>query len=309
MGASKEKKALYFEKVKELFSSNERALVVLADNVGSKQFMNIRIALRGKGTVLMGKNTLLRKAIRDCMVELQGIEKIMPALKQNVGIIFTNEDFGCIREILDEYKVGAPAKLGSIAPCDVTVPQGGTGMEPTMTSFFQALGIATKIERGQIEMISDVHLISTGDVVTASQATLLQKLNIKPFKYGLLCQSVFDENRNLFPAAILDISDEDLTKAIVLGIRNIASLSLAANYPTSASVPHSIINGFKNILGVALSFEEYTFEALEKAKDAIANPTAVAAAPAAGAEEAKEEVKEESEEESDDGSMGFDLFD
>jgi large subunit ribosomal protein LP0 len=33
--------------------------------------------------------------------------------------------------------------------------------------------------------VSDVHLIKTGDKVGASQATLLAKLGIKPFKYGL----------------------------------------------------------------------------------------------------------------------------
>lgn len=49
----------------------------------------------------------------------------------------------------------------------------------------QALGIATKINKGTIEIVSDVHLIKTGDKVGASQATLLSKLGIKPFKYGL----------------------------------------------------------------------------------------------------------------------------
>lgn len=306
MGATREKKALYFEKVRELFSTNSRCLIVNADNVGSKQFMDIRRALRGKATILMGKNTLLRKAIRDTVAEIPDIDRILPSLKQNVGVVFTNEDFKTIRDILEENKVGAPAKLNSIAPCDVNVPKGPTGMEPTMTSFFQALGIATRIDKGQIEMTSDVNLIIKGEIVTASQATLLQKLKIKPFQYGLQTVNIFDEDKNLFPAAILDISDEDLTAAIVAGLRNIAAVSLACNYPTAASVPHSIINGFKNILGVALGMENYTFEALEKVKDALANPVAAVAAPAAA--EVKEEVKEESEEEESDDEGGFDLF-
>ena len=32
---------------------------------------------------------------------------------------------------------------------------------------------------------------------------------------------------------------------------NVASLSLAINYPTLVSVPHTIINGFKNLLAIA----------------------------------------------------------
>lgn len=82
-------------------------------------------------------------------------------------------------------QVGAPARVGLVAPNDVSVPAGSTGMDPSQTSFFQALGIATKINKGTIEIVSDVHLIKTGDKVGASQATLLSKLGIKPFKYGL----------------------------------------------------------------------------------------------------------------------------
>jgi len=33
----------------------------------------------------------------------------------------------------------------------------------------------------------------------------------------------------------------------------VSSISLAINYPTLASVPHSIINGFKNLLAIAVA--------------------------------------------------------
>jgi hypothetical protein len=38
-------------------------------------------------------------------------------------------------------------------------------MDPSQTSFFQALAIATKINKGTIEIVSDVHLIKAGDKV------------------------------------------------------------------------------------------------------------------------------------------------
>lgn len=83
---------------------------------------------------------------------------------------------------IEKFKVGAAARVGTIAPNDVHVPAGVTGMDPSQTSFFQALGIATKINKGTIEIVSDVHLIKTGDKVGPSQATLLVKLGVKPFK-------------------------------------------------------------------------------------------------------------------------------
>jgi hypothetical protein len=42
-----------------------------------------------------------------------------------------------IKEEISKYKVGAPARVGLLAPNDVFIPAGGTGMDPSQTSFFQ----------------------------------------------------------------------------------------------------------------------------------------------------------------------------
>lgn len=55
--------------------------------------------------------------------------------------------------------------------------------------------------------MADVHLIKTGDKVGASEAALLGKLGIKPFKYGLEVVKVF-ENGSLFEPAVLEITGE-----------------------------------------------------------------------------------------------------
>ncbi len=54
----------------------------------------------------------------------------------------------------------------------------------------QALNIPTKINKGCVEIVNDVHLIKQSEKVGASEATLLAKLGIKPFSYGLVIQKV-----------------------------------------------------------------------------------------------------------------------
>ena len=204
------------------------------------------------------------------------------------------------------------------------MPAQNTGLGPEKTSFFQALGITTKISRGTIEILSDVQLIKTGDKVGASEATLLNMLNISPFSFGLIIQQVFD-NGSIYNPEVLDITEQALHSRFLEGVRNVASVCLQIGYPTVASVPHSIINGYKRVL--ALSVEtEYTFPLAEKVKAFLADPSAFAAAapaaaattaapaaaattaaPAAAAGPAKAEAKEESEESDED--MGFGLFD
>ena len=65
----------------------------------------IRVALRGKGVILMGKNTTIRKAIRGQLDKNPGLEKLLPYVKSNVGFVFTNADLPAIRDIIQANKV------------------------------------------------------------------------------------------------------------------------------------------------------------------------------------------------------------
>jgi len=303
-------KSNFFMKITSLFDEYPKAFIVNADNVGSKQMQNIRQALRGKAVVLMGKNTMMRKAIRGHLESNPGLERLLPIIKNNVGFVFTKEDLSEIRQVLLDHKVQAPARAGAVAPLDVKVPAQTTTLGPEKTSFFQALSIPTKITKGTIEILNEVSLIKEGEKVGSSESTLLNMLNISPFTYGLLIEQVYDSG-TIFSPAILDITDDDIIARFMMGVRNIAALSLQIGYPTAASVPHSIVNGFKKLLAVAVA-TDIDFEEANMTKEYLKDPSkfAVAAAPAASsapAEAKKEEKKEESESEDDD--MGFGLFD
>lgn len=191
-----EKRKTYFSRLFALLEKYPRLLVVEADHVGSKQMADIRLALRGKAVVLMGKNTMIRTALKQKMSEMPQLEKLLPLVRLNIGFVFCISDPAEVRSIIQAHKVPAPARQGVFAPVDVFIPAGPTGMDPGSTSFFQALGIATKIVKGQIEIQNEVHLIKEGEKVSASAATLLQKLGIKPFEYGLAIQHVYDDGES-----------------------------------------------------------------------------------------------------------------
>ena len=190
-------------------------------------------------------------------------------------------------------------------------------MEPGKTSFFQALGVPTKIARGTIEITSDLKLVEAGGKVGASEATLLNMLNISPFTYGMKITQIYEDGQTFSPD-VLDIEESQLMKALMSAIATITTVSLAANYPTLPSVMHSLVNAYKKALAVAVE-TDYSWEGIEDLKDRIANPDAyAAAAPAAGAAAAEEAApaaaeaasadKEEEEDEESDADMGFGLF-
>jgi large subunit ribosomal protein LP0 len=178
-------------------------------------------------------------------------------------------------------------------------------MEPGKTSFFQALGVPTKIARGTIEITTDLKLVEASHKVGASEATLLNMLNISPFTYGMTITQVYEEGQTFSPD-VLDIEPSQLLKSLTSAIATITTISLAANYPTLPSVIHSLVNSYKNAIAVAVE-TDYSWEGIDELKDRIANPDAYAsAAPAAAAEdtsapaEAAEEKEESEKEESED---------
>ncbi|KAE8156334.1 ribosomal protein L10-domain-containing protein [Aspergillus tamarii] len=313
MGGKSATKAAYFEKLKSLLDEYKTVFIVGVDNVSSQQMHEIRLSLRGEGVVLMGKNTMVRRAIKGFVTDNPEYERLLPHVKGNVGFIFTNGDLKATKEKILANRVAAPARAGAIAPADVYVPAGNTGMEPGKTSFFQALGVPTKIARGTIEITTDLKLVEAGAKVGPSEATLLNMLNISPFTYGMTISQVYQDGQT-FGSDVLDIEEEQLLKAFSSAIQTVTALSLATGFPTLPAVMHSLVNSYKKVLAVAVS-TEFSWPEIDELKDRIANPDAYAsAAPAAsggaaaGGAAPAEEKKVEEEEESDE-DMGFGLFD
>jgi len=308
----KEKYKVKFEK---LIDEYKNVLVVGVDNVGSLQMQKVRIALRGKGQMMMGKNTLMRMIIREKLAANPKLESLLQFVRGNMGLIFTNDDLSKVRKIVTEYKVPAGAKAGTLAPSDVFVPPGPTGLDPGQTGFFQALNIATKIVKGSIEIVAQVHLIKKGDKITSSAVALLSKLDIKPFFYGIVALSVY-ENGSVYPADVLDITQEDLCAKFMNGVDKLRALSLAAHWPSELTLSFAIASGFRKLLALSLA-TSYTFKEseafLKAAATAAAAPAPAAAekkdaAPAKDAAKEKPKKEEPKVEEEEDADMGLGLF-
>jgi large subunit ribosomal protein LP0 len=315
------RKARYKTKFEQLIHEYKNVLIIGVDNVGSNQLQKIRIALRGKAVVIMGKNTLMRKLLRDNIEKKPQLESLLPYVIGNMGLVFTNEDMGPLRTVITSFKVPAAAKTGTVAPDDVFVPPGPTGLDPGQTAFFQALNIATKIARGAIEIINEVHLIKKGDKVTSSAVALLSKLDIKPFFYGVIVIGVYEDGA-IFPVSILDITPEDILQKFLNGVAQLTALSLAAGWPSQLTLPHYFANAFKKLL--ALHFAGvYTFKEAEELGKKAASAPKVVAAPAKGddkkggkddkkggkKEDKKKEEEKPAEEEEDAGPGMGGLFD
>ena len=99
----------------------------------------------------------------------------------------------------------------------------------------------------------------------SSEAMLLSKLGIKPFSYGLVVEKVYEDG-SVYDPEVLDLSEDDLAAKFALACSNVTALALSLSYPTILAVPHVIVNGYKNVLAVAVA-TDYTFLLAQKVKE------------------------------------------
>ena len=131
----------------------------------------------------MGKNTLMRKCISNyCAAKGDDTWMILSnKLVGNVGSIFIKGDLLDVRKKIQQFVVPAPARVSTSGAGEVGVPAGPTGMEASQTSIFHTLNIATKINKGPIEILQAIVVLPPGDRVSSYAACLLRKMSVRPF--------------------------------------------------------------------------------------------------------------------------------
>lgn len=295
LSAKKIRKNAYWAKLEAALTEYKNVLIITVDFVGSKQMQNVRSAIRGEGVILMGKNTIMRKVIRDMSVDKPKLANLLPFIKGNMGLIFSHKSLADLRKKVMEFKMPASAKSGVIAPIDVSIPAGPTGLDPGQTSFFQTLNVATKITKGSIEITTAVRLCIAGEKVTTSAVALLAKLDIKPFEYGIEVPTVYEDG-SVYAASVLDLGASDLMDMFCGAVAALASISFEIGTMNAATIPHSFGRAFNALIAIALE-TEIEFAELTVIKELLANGPApaaggatVAAAPAAVEEEEEEEA-------------------
>jgi len=319
--AKRAKKRRIINTIYEAFTKHKQCLIVKLEHVSSNQIQQARVSLRQakKGFMVVGKNTVIKKAIalrsrepteedgdfdlrKPLYTEVHSLDKVSGLLKGKLGLIFSDAPVFDLKPIIESNRKPAAAKVGMVAPSDVTIPPGPTGLDPSQISFFHALNMSTKIQKGQIEIAKDFKVCTAGKKVENSAAVLLQKLSIKPFAYGMEIQWVWDNGTILTPE-IFNMNPADILNKFRHVASQVAAVSLAIGQPNQLSLPHMIINSFKNVASIALG-SGLKFKQLDKLTSGAGS------APATGKKEEPKKAdakKVEKEKEPEPEPAGVDL--
>lgn len=225
------------EEVGELtdtLESYESVGIVSVAGIPSRQLQNMRRDLHGSAELRVSRNTLLVRALEAVN---DGLEDLTEHVYGQVGIIGTNDNpFGLYKQ-LEESKTPAPISAGEVAPSDITIPEGGTGVDPgPFVGELQQVGAAARIQDGSIHVTEDSQVLSEGEAVSQDLANVLSELGIEPKEVGLDLRSVYSEGV-LFDPEDLAIDVEEYRADIEAAAAGARNLSINAVYPTAQTAP------------------------------------------------------------------------
>lgn len=208
--------------------------VVNIAGIPSRQLQDMRRDLYGSAELRVSRNTLLTRALDEVD---DGLEQLTGDVTGQVGVIGTNDNpFGLYKQ-LEQSKTPAPIGAGEVAPNDITIPEGDTGVDPgPFVGELQQVGAAARIQDGSIHVTEDSQVLSEGEEVSQDLANVLSELGIEPKEVGLDLRSVYSEGI-LFDPEDLAIDIEEYRTDIEAAAAGARNLSINAVYPTDQTAP------------------------------------------------------------------------
>ncbi|MFQ3476300.1 50S ribosomal protein L10 [Halonotius sp. F2-221B] len=224
--------------------------IVGVEGIPSRQLQSMRRGLHGSAEVRMSRNTLV---VRSLEAINDGVEQLTEHVAGQVALIGTNDNPFALFQQLEASKTPAPISAGEVAPNDIVIPEGDTGVDPgPFVGELQQIGADARIEEGSIQVLSDSTVLSAGETVDADLENVLSELGIEPKEVGLDLKSVYSEGV-LFAPEELEIDVDEYRADIQSAAAAARNLSVNAEYPTAQTAPTLIAKATGEAKSVALA--------------------------------------------------------
>ena len=234
---ARDAKRLVVEELAELLRKHRIIAICNLTKVRTIQLQELRVKFRGQILFKVAKNNLVKLAIDKVSKEKPGLEKLKEFLKDQNLLVFTDISSFKLSILFEKNKIRLPAKAGDIAPEDVTVHKGNTGLPPgPIISEFSDVGIPTKIESGSIMVTRDTVVVRAGEVISEKAAGILGKLGIKPIEAKLTIKAAYEDGE-VYPAETLAIDLEACRRDLESAVQAVQNLMVNAAIPTPETLP------------------------------------------------------------------------
>lgn len=219
------------DELRELVESYENVGVVGITGIPSKQLQDMRRELHGTAVLRVSRNTLQTRAL-----EATDLEELVEHVDGQVGLVVSDENpFALYRE-LEASKTPAPIGAGEVAPNDIVIPAGDTGVDPgPFVGDLQQVGANARIEDGSIQVMEDSTVLEAGEEVSADLANVLNELGIEAKEVGLDLRAVYADDV-VFDPEDLDVDVEAYESDVSTAAARARNLSVNASFPTASTM-------------------------------------------------------------------------
>ncbi len=237
----------------DLIADYESVGIVGIAGIPSKQLQDMRRDLHGTAELRVSRNTLQVRAL-----EASGLDGLVDHVDGQVGLIATNDNPFTLYKELEASKTPAPINEGEVAPNDIVIPEGDTGVDPgPFVGELQSVGANARIEDGSIKVMEDSTVLSAGEEVSADLANVLNELGIEPKEVGLDLRAVIADGVQFDPDD-LDIDVDAYRSDVSTAVARAQNLSVNASFPTATTAPTLIAKatGEAKSLGLQAAIED-----------------------------------------------------
>src|ERR687891_1374808 len=230
----KKKRLMYQEMMK--FPKEYRALAISNLNkVRASQLMQLRKKFRGDIKLRVVKNKVVLRAFEK-IGDVPRLPEFSNRLEGQCLLLFTNTNPFRLNLLFDKNKIFLPAKGGDIAPTEIIVYAGNTGITPgPVLSEFKEANVPTKIDQGSIWVSRDTVIARQGEVISQKLASLMSKLNIKPIEAGITLNFAIAAGLVLRESD-LKINLEEYHNEMSRSFQEALALAMEAGYITSETI-------------------------------------------------------------------------
>jgi len=228
-------------------------IFAIADLKGLKanQLQVLKKKFKDDLEIHVAKNTLVKRAMEKLAKKYVRAEEITKYLSGPNAYVFSNKNPFSLYLMFENNKVESAASPGDVAPNDIVVSAGNTGLQPgPILSKFGAAKIPTKIQDGSVWVSKDTVAVKKGDAISADTADLLSKLGLKPIMVGLKLRMAYDSG--VIPGDILCINLDEYKANMKVAVQYAVNLSVNAVYPTKETAPLLIAKAYAQAKSLAV---------------------------------------------------------
>ena len=279
--------------LKKLLKEGQVIALVDMMEVPAVQLQEIRDNIRDLMTLRMSRNTLIKRAIEELAEEANDpkFAKLAECLEKGAAIVITDMNPFKLYKTLEDGKAPAPIKAGAIAPNDIVVEKGSTGMPPgPFLGELKSAGLPAVIDKGKIAIRDDTVIVKEGEVVSPKVAVVLSALGIKPTTVGLDLLAAYEDGI-VYTSDVLKIDEDEFVQNIQSAFTSAFNLSVNAAIPTTETTEAILQKAFTEAKAVSI---ESAFITDKTVDDILGKAYAqmLAVASEAGEEALDEELKE-----------------